>query len=143
MFSFFKKKVFQPNFPIIDLSASPEEVFEVLAAFGEVKAVDSNERDIDLEYACEANGTRISVGFKAKIVSYVNYLTDHFNSSAKQRAEKLNWFLTYYGGLKDFEEPVDTGYMIFFHNPNRNLSVVFGLHKGPIRINNHADNAKR
>lgn len=138
MFSFFKKEKFSPKFPVIDLDSNPDEVFSKLSAFSSVdKIKDSDEKDIDYCFVAENGETRIHVGFSNDRVSYVNYLTEQFSGSENTKAEKLNWFLEYYGSKEEYGEPNDTGYMIFFHNAKRNLSIVYGLHMGPIRVNNH------
>lgn len=140
MFSFFKKKRFEPTFPIIELNALPDDVLKILSSFSSVEKIeDSDEKDVDFSYVSENEETCIHVGFTGDNISYVNYLTEQFNRSEKQKAEKLNWFINHYGSPEEFEEPNNTGYMIFFHNPKRSLSIVFGLHMGPVRINNHAN----
>jgi hypothetical protein len=140
MFSLFPKKKFEPKFPIIELDASPEEVKDALSKFSTVEKVeDSLEKGILYEYVADNQETRINVGFSADGISYVNYLSDQFNNNDKQRARKLDWFINHYGSAREFEDPNDTGFMIFFHNPKRKLSIVFGLHMGPIRVNNHAN----
>lgn len=140
MFSFFKREKFEPEFPIIDLKSTPDEVFSKLSAVSSVERTeDSDEKDIDYAFVVENDVTRIHVGFVNDRVSYVNYLTEQFNGSEKKKAEKLNWFLAYYGSKEEYGEPNNTGYMIFFHNTKRDLSIVYGLHMGPIRVNNHAN----
>jgi len=140
MFSFFKKEKFEPEFPVIDLDSTPDEVFSKLSAFSSVdRTEDSDEKDIDYSFVVEKGVTRIHVGFANDRISYVNYLTEQFNGSERKKAEKLNWFLEYYGSKEEYDEPNNTGYMIFFHNTKRNLSIVYGLHMGPIRVNNHAN----
>lgn len=140
MLSLFKKKKFEPNFPIIELDASPEEVKDILSKFSSVERVEKSQGEgVDFEYVAENHETRINVGFSADKISFVNYLSDQFNNNDKKKAQKLDWFINYYGTVEEFEEPNDTGFMIFFHNPKRKLTIVFGLHMGPIRINSHVN----
>lgn len=118
MFSFFKKEKFEPEFPVIDLDSTPDEVFSKLSAFSSVdRTEDSDEKDIDYSFVVEKGVTRIHVGFANDRISYVNYLTEQFNGSEKKKAEKLNWFLEYYGSKEEYGEPNNTGYMIFFTTP--------------------------
>lgn len=137
MFSLLAKR-FEPNFPIIELEESPTEVESKLASFSTVEKLDRPEEEgIDFCFVCEDEDTRINVGFSSSTISYVNYLTNQFNRTSKQKAEKLNWFINHYGSPEEFEEPNNTGYMVFYRNPSRKLTIVLGLHKGPVRINNH------
>jgi hypothetical protein len=77
---------------------------------------------------------RIDVGLWDGRVRFTNYLTNRFNESDALKGKKLGWFVDYYGGVTEFDEPADTGYMIFWRNPRRKLRIVFGLHCGPVRI---------
>ncbi|MBB1294322.1 MULTISPECIES: hypothetical protein [unclassified Pseudoalteromonas] len=140
MFNIFKKVKFEPEFPIIELDLTPDKVFRKLSTFSSVERIeDSSKKDIDFEFVVENDVTRIHVGFANDRVSYINYLTDQFNSSENEKAEKLNWFLEYYGSKEEYGEPNNTAYMIFFHNTKSKLSIVYGLHMGAIRVNNLAD----
>ncbi|MBQ4880576.1 hypothetical protein J8M21_25590 [Pseudoalteromonas luteoviolacea] len=140
MFSLFKKKKFEPNFPIIELDASAAEVKDILSKFSSVVRVEQSQGGgVDFEYVAENHETRINVGFSADKILFVNYLSEQFNNNDKKKAQKLDWFINYYGTAEEFEEPNDTGFMIFFHNPKRKLTIVFGLHMGPIRINSHVN----
>jgi hypothetical protein len=139
MLNLFKRKEFQPKFPIIELIDTPENVNAKLSAFSNVeKAEDSTEKDIDYTYCTQKSGTRIYVGFIDSKISYINYLTDQFSKTEKQQEEKIDWFLNHYGDDAEYAEPMITEHMIFFRNPTRKLSVVYGLQLGPIRINNLA-----
>ncbi|GEA10367.1 hypothetical protein [Alteromonas sp. KUL49] len=135
MFGFFKTKNFEPDFPIFELDESRDTVFEKLSTFAEVVTVSNPSEDVDLEYAAESDITRISIGFVGNSICYLNYLTSKHNSNEKQRANKLLWFLNHYGKLGEYDEPLDTGYLLVFNNRSNHFSVVFGLHKGPVRIN--------
>lgn len=138
MFSFLKSKRFEPNFPIIDIFSTPEEAYKVLSGFAAVNINEEPEQEeVDLEYEAENEETRIHVCISNGQITYVNYLTSLFNNSDKQKAQKLRWFLEYYGGVEEFQEPQDTGYMVFCRNQKKNITVVLGLHMGPIRINRH------
>ncbi|WP_111980239.1 hypothetical protein [Algibacillus agarilyticus] len=140
MFKLFKKVKFEPEFPIIELDLTPDEVFRTLSTLSSVERIeDSDENKIEYAFVVENDVTRIHVGFANDKISYVNYLTEQFNGSDKKKAEKLNWFLEYYGNREEYGEPNNTGYMIFFHNSKRNLSIVYGIHMGPIRVNNHGN----
>lgn len=143
MLNFFKRVKFEPQFPIIELNSSPDEVFSSLSDFSMTERNDApDEKNIDFAFVAKNNETRINVGFSNEKISYVSYLTKQFNNSSKRKAEKLDWFLNYYGNKAEYDEPNATGYMIFFHNRKRNLSIVFGLHMGPIRVNNHENSTK-
>lgn len=138
MFSFLKPKKFYPNFPIIDLEANPKQVFETLAKFSNVERdEESDDENADFSYVAETDETRIHVCFYNDKITYVNYLTMQFNDTDKQKGQKLRWFLDYYGGVDEFDAPRDTGYMVFCKNPKKKITVVLGLHMGPIRINRH------
>ena len=133
---FLKQKRFEPDFPIIPLYAAEEEARQLLGQHAEVKEEDP---DTDAEIAqkiLEANTTetRSSVGIWDGRVRFTNYLTDHFNKNDELKGRKLGWFVEYYGGDDEFDEPADTGYMIFWRNPKKKLLIVFGLHCGPVRI---------
>ena len=135
MFSFFKTKKFEPDFPIFELDESRDAVFEKLSTFAEVTASSNPSEEVDLEYIAESDMTRISIGFKGDSICYLNYLTSRHNRNEKQKANKLQWFLNHYGKQEEYDEPLDTGYLLVFNNRSNHFSIVFGLHKGPVRIN--------
>ncbi|MCH1929920.1 hypothetical protein L9G16_06980 [Shewanella sp. A25] len=137
MFSSFKQKIFKPLFPIIELESSPDEVFSLLSGFSPVEKIEGpDEKGVDYAYIARDSETQISVGFVDEQISYVNYLTNQFNRSHKEKALKLDWFLNHYGKREEYEEPSSTPYMVFVQNPKRKITIVLGLHMGPIRINN-------
>jgi len=78
--------------------------------------------------------TRISVGIWDGRVRFTNYRTERFNHNDDLKGRKLSWFVDYYGGSGEFEEPMDTGYMLFLRNPTKKITIVFGLHMGPVRV---------
>ena len=135
MFSFFKSKKFKPDFPIFELDESRDNVFEKLSDFAEVVTTPNPSKDADVEYTAETEITCISIGFNGDSICYLNYLTSQHNSNDKQKAIKLHWFLNHYGKIEEYNEPSDTGYLVIFSNPIRDISVVLGLHMGPVRIN--------
>jgi hypothetical protein len=132
----FKPQPFQPSFPIIPLYATENEARQLLEQLGPV-SVEEPEGDqrISQRVLVATNPeTRIDVGIWNGLVRFTNYLTDQFNRTERQRSRKLNWFLDQLGGKEEFEEPNNTGYMLFIRNPKRKLMVVYGLHMGPVRI---------
>jgi hypothetical protein len=135
-FPFFKPKNFEPNFPIIPLYATEDEARHLLGQHSAVSEEDpENDRTIAQKLLVAANHeTRISVGIWDGRVRFTNYLTERFNQNDELKSKKLNWFVEYYGGIAEFEEPMDTGYMIFLRNPTKKIGIVFGLHMGPVRI---------
>ena len=127
---------FEPDFPIIPLFATEDEARRVLSSHAEVE-VEDPESDSTIAQkllVAQTPETRIAVGIWNGRVRFTNYLTEHFNDDDEQKAKKLGWFVRHYGGAKEFEDPNDTGYMIFWRNPNRKIMIVFGLHMGPVRI---------
>lgn len=133
---FFNTEKFEPDFPIIPLFATEEEANNLLQQHGEVIAEDpENDSAISQKLlVAETEETRIAVGIWDGRVRFTNYLTEQFNANDDLKAQKLGWFVEYYGGAEEFDEPNDTGYMVFLKNPKKNLMIVFGLHMGPVRI---------
>jgi hypothetical protein len=133
---FSKAKQFQPDFPIIPLYATEEEARQLLSQFASV-AEEEPESDRTIAQkllVAERAETRIAVGIWHGRVRFTNYLTQRFNQNDKMKGRKLGWFVNYYGGWEEFEEPNDTGYMLFLRNPTKKLVIVFGLHMGPVRV---------
>lgn len=63
MFSLFKRRKFEPDFPIIDLAATSNEVLEALSAYSTVEQEEnSRERSVDYSYVSIKGKVRISVG---------------------------------------------------------------------------------
>jgi hypothetical protein len=133
---FFRAKPFSPDFPIVPLYAHEQEARNVLSQHGEVREEEpgSDSRICDKKLVAETDKTRISVGVMQGRVRFTNYLTAHFNENDERKGKKLGWFANYYGGANEFDEPKDTGHMIFWHNPKRMIMIVFGLSMGPVRI---------
>lgn len=132
----FKPRPFQPRFPIIPLYATEDEARELLEQLGPVSVEDAEDESKISQHLLVATNsdTRIDVGIWNGRVRFTNYLTGQFNRTDRQRSRKLNWFLDQLGGNEEFEEPNDTGYMLFIRNPKRKLMVAYGLHMGPVRI---------
>jgi hypothetical protein len=133
---FLRSKAFRPNFPIIPLNADETEARGLLSRHADVRR-EGPENDHTIAQAvlvAETEETRISVGIWDARVRFVNYLTSHFNDSDELKRRKLHWFVDYYGGIREFTEPKDTGFMIFWRNPKRKIILVFGLHMGPVRV---------
>lgn len=135
-FSFFKPKSFEPDFPIIPLYTTEEEAQTLLSQYSTVSEEDpESDRTIAQKLLVATNAeTRISVGIWNGRVRFVNYRTELFNKNDKLKERKLGWFIDYYGGSDEFEEPMNTGYMIFLRNPTKKITIVFGLHMGPVRV---------
>jgi hypothetical protein len=135
-FPFLKPKRFEPDFPIIPLYATESEARAMLTNHAEVidEEAEPNSPIAQRMLLADNNDTRIAVGLWDGRVRYTNYLTERFNENDDMKGRKLGWFLEYYGGAEEFDEPVDTGYMIFWRNPKKKLRIVFGLHCGPVRI---------
>ena len=135
-FPFFKSKNFEPNFPIIPLYATEDEARKLLSQHSPVSEEGpESDRTIAQKLLVAANSnTRISVGIWDGRVRFTNYLTEQFNQNDELKSKKLRWFVDYYGGTDEFDEPFDTGYMIFLRNPKKQITIVFGLHMGPVRI---------
>lgn len=133
---FIKRKQFEPDFPIIPLFATEEEATHLLQQHADVMVEDpANDSAISQKLlVAESKETRIAVGIWDGRVRFANYLTEQFNANDDLKAKKLGWFVEYYGGAKEFDEPFDTGYMVFLKNPTKKLMIVFGLHMGPVRI---------
>jgi len=133
---FFKPKRFEPDFPIIPLFATEEEAIELLRQHAEVTEEDpENDSTIAQKLlTAQTNETRITAGIWNGRVRYTNYLTEHFNQNDDLKGKKLGWFVEHYGGAQEFDDPNDTGYMIFWRNPKKKIRIVFGLHMGPVRI---------
>ena len=133
---FFKPKRFEPDFPIIPLLATEEGARRLLSQHAEVEEEDP-ESDSTIAHkllVAQTPETRIAVGIWDGRARFTNYLTEHFNKNDNLKGKKLGWFVDYYGGTQEFEEPNDTGYMIFWRNPKKKILIVFGLHMGPVRI---------
>ncbi|WP_038161015.1 hypothetical protein [Verrucomicrobium sp. BvORR106] len=132
-----KPRPFKPNVPIIPLYATEDEARRLLEQWSPVSVEEPEDESRTSQRVLVASNseTRIDVGIWNGRVRFTNYLTDQFNRTDRQRSRKLNWFLDQLGGKEEFEEPNDTGYMLFIRNPKRKLMVVYGLHLGPIRIN--------
>ena len=133
---FFKSKKFEPDFPIIPLFATQEEAIRLLNQVSEVLEVDpENDKTISQKLlVAQADETQITAGIWDGRVRFTNYLTEQFNANDDLKGKKLRWFVDYYGGAQEFDEPNDTGYMIFWWNPKKKLRIVFGLHLGPVRV---------
>lgn len=133
---FYKPKRFEPDFPIIPLFATEEEAIELLRQHAEVTEEEpKNDSSIAQKLlTARTDETRITVGIWNGRVRFTNYLTDRFNKNDDLKGKKLGWFVEYYGGAQEFDEPNDTGYMIFWRNPTKKIMIVFGLHMGPVRI---------
>ena len=129
---FFKPKKFEPDFPIIPLFATEEEANNLLQQHAEVMVEDpENDSGISQKLlVAETEETRIAVGIWDGRVRFTNYLTEQFNANDDLKAKKLGWFVDHYGGAKEFDEPNDTGFMVFLKNPKKKLLIVFGLHMG-------------
>ena len=136
LFSFFRPKKFEPHFPIIPLYATEETARNLLTEFALVTEEDpeSDATIVQKVLVAETKDTRIHIGIKDGRVRFANYLTDRFNNSEKAMAHKLAWFVNYYGGDNEFDEPGNTGYMILWRNPQRKILIIFGLHCGPVRV---------
>jgi len=133
---FFKSKPFEPSFPIIPIYSTEEEAVNLLRQHAEVKEEDpENDATIAQKLlVAENDDTRIAVGIWDGRVRFTNYLTDYFNENDKRKGKKLGWFVAHNGGEQEFDEPGDTGHMIFWRNPKKKILIVFGLHMGPVRI---------
>ncbi|MDX1680871.1 MAG: hypothetical protein R3242_09090 [Akkermansiaceae bacterium] len=135
-FPLFKPKRFEPDFPIIPLYSTEDEARSLLEQHAEV---DEEDPETDSAIAqkllvAEKQETRITVGIWNGRVRFTNYLTESFNKNDKLKARKLAWFVDCYGGSDEFDEPADTGYMIFWRNSKKKILIFFGLHCGPVRI---------
>ena len=135
-FPFFKRKSFEPDFPIIPLYATEDEARELLRQYSAVSEEEpESDRTIAQKLLVAAKDeTRISVGIWNGRVRFTNYRTERFNQNDELKGRKLAWFVDYYGGPGQFEEPMDTGYMLFLRNPTKKIVIVFGLHMGPVRV---------
>jgi hypothetical protein len=133
---FFKPKNFEPDFPIIPLYATEDEARKLLSRYSAVSEEDpGSDRTIAQKLLVAANDeTRISIGIWDGRVRFTNYLTERFNQNDELKGRKLSWFVDYYGGPGEFGEPMDTGYMVFLRNPTKRITIVFGLHMGPVRV---------
>lgn len=133
---FSKPKRFEPDFPIIPLFATEEDARQILSQFSTV-AEEEPESDRTIAHKLlvgETAETRVAVGIWDGRVRFTNYLTQRFNQTDELKGLKLGWFVDYYGGRAQFDNPNDTGYMIFWRNPNKKIMIVFGLHMGPVRV---------
>lgn len=133
---FSKPKVFQPDFPIIQLFSIEDDARNMLSQFSQVS---EEEPDTDRTIAqkllvAETEQTRITVGIWNGRVRFTNYLTQQFNHSDELKGKKLSWFVNYYGGLSEFDSPNDTGYTIFCRNPVKKILIIFGIQMGPVRV---------
>ena len=135
-FPFFKPKSFKPDFPIIPLYATEDEARRLLSPYARVSEEDpESDRTLAQKLLVAANDeTRISVGICEGRVRFANYRTECFNQTDELKLRKLDWFIDYYGGLGEFDEPMNTGYMLFVRNPTKKIMIVFGLHMGPVRV---------
>lgn len=135
-FPFFKPKRFEPDFPIIPLYAREDEARELLSQHAAVSEEDpESDRTIAQKVlVARTDETRIWVGIWNGRVRFTNYLTERFNRTDRQKAEKLIWFVNHYGSADEFEEPNNTGYMIFWRNPAKKIMLILGLHMGPVRV---------
>lgn len=135
-FPFFKPKSFDPDFPIIPLYATEDEARKLLSQYSAVSEEDpETDRTIAQKLLVAASAeTRISVGIWDGRVRFTNYRTERFNKNDEMKGRKLSWFVDYYGGADEFGEPMNTGYMIFLRNPTKKITIVFGLHMGPVRV---------
>lgn len=135
-FPFFRPKRFSPSFPIVPLNVGEEEAQRLLRDHAEVRKEDPESDATIAQHllVAETEDTRISVGIWDGRVRFTNYLTNLFNDTDEQKGQKLRWFVDYYGGKSEFTDPMDTGFMIFWKNPKRKITIVFGLHMGPVRI---------
>ena len=133
---FLKPKRFEPGFPIIPLYSTEEEARALLSQHAEVMEEDTEEGSPIAQrmLVAQNDDARIDVGLWDGRVRYTDYLTERFNENDNLKGKKLGWFVDYYGGADEFDEPADTGYMIFWRNPVKKLRIVFGLHCGPVRI---------
>lgn len=133
---FFKPKRFEPDFPIIPLFATEDEAFRLLSQHAAVTQEEpGNDKAIAQKLlVAKTDETRISVGIWDGRVRYANYLTERFNQNDDLKGKKLGWFVDHYGGPQEFDQPNDTGFMIFWRNPKKKLKIVFGLHMGPVRV---------
>jgi hypothetical protein len=133
---FFKPKRFEPDFPIIPLFATEEEAIGLLRQHAEVTEEDPGSDSTIAQKLLTARKaeTRITAGIWDGRVRFTNYLTERFNQNNDLKGKKLGWFVEYYGGAQEFDQPNDTGYMIFWRNPKKKIMIVFGLHMGPVRI---------
>lgn len=134
-FPFFKSKRFEPDFPIIPLYATEEEARKLLVQYSAVSEEGpETDRTIEKLLVAGTEETQIAVGICAGRVRFINYLTERFNQTDKLKGQKLGWFVDYYGGTAEFDEPNNTGYMIFWRNPKKKIMILFGLHMGPVRV---------
>jgi hypothetical protein len=135
-YPFFKPKSLEPDFPIIPLYATEGEARTLLSRYSAVSEEDpESDRAIAQKLLVAATEeTRISVGIWDGRVRFANYRTERFNKNDELKGRKLSWFVDYYGGAVEFGEPMDTGYMIFLRNPTKKITIVFGLHMGPVRV---------
>jgi len=136
MFSLFKRKRFEPNFPLVELYSTEAQAREILEVFAPVREEDpETDRTIAQKVlVAENDETRIHIGIWDGRVRFTNYLTQQFDETDKLRNKKLFWFIDRYGGFSEFGQPMDTGYMLFFRNETRKLTLVYGLHMAPIRL---------
>jgi len=135
-FPFFRQKLFEPRFPIVPLNISEEEAVRILETHAPVEREEPDDEDRSISQHVlysESDHTRIQVGIWDRRVRFVNYLTEHFNRTEKQRGAKLAYFVNLYGGADEFDEPGDTGFLILWRNPKRKVLIMFGLHCGPVR----------
>lgn len=133
---FFRSKRFEPTFPIIPLHAGEAEARQLLASHALVTEEDPGSNSAIAQYLLVADDgeSRLTAGIWNGRVRFANYLTSQFNDSDNQKGKKLRWFIEHYGGPDQFDEPHDTGYMIFWRNPSKKILIVFGLHMGPVRV---------
>lgn len=135
-FPFFRPKPFEPSFPIIPLYATEGEARQILEQHAPVSEEDpESDRTIAQKVLVAATEeTRLAVGIWDGRVRFVNYLTAQYNDTAKRQGRKLAWFVNHYGGQQEFDKPWDTPYMVFWKNPVKKITIVFGLHCGPVRV---------
>lgn len=134
---FFRQKPFEPRFPIVPLNVPEAEAIRILEGHAPVEREEPHEEDRSIsqeDLVSKSDHTCIVVGIYDGRVRYVHYLTEHFNRTEKQRGAKLAYFLNLYGGIDEFDEPGDTGFLIWWRNPKRKILLMFGLHYGPVRV---------
>lgn len=137
IFPFLKSKSFEPDFPIIPLNIMENEARQHLEPFGEIVEEEPNSNSAAIaQIVLVANDdeTRVAAGIWNGRVRFTNYLTSQFNDTDRQRWKKLRWFVDYYGGMDQFDEPGDTGALIFLRNPSKKVLILFGTHMGPVRV---------
>ncbi len=105
---FFKPNRFEPDFPIIPLFTTEEEARQLLNQHAEVEeeGPESDSTIAQKLLVAQTPETRITAGIWDGRVRFTNYLTEHFNKNDNLKGKKLGWFVEYYGGSQEFEEPM-------------------------------------